>query len=227
MRRLVAVVLVLFVFITLFGCQPKPASEDNNSVSADESITITVVSAWSDNQEDDVASLKMFHKIVSEESNGKINIRLAGGPESISPFELGSAVSSGAIDAAMIEPSYYVEDFPECGLWSYSDLTAEEERESSVWDYFNKKHQEKMNVTPIFRNSRAKSAIYSLKPIRTTGDFKGLRMRSSPGHLPFLQLLEATTVPMPAGDIYTSIERGVIEAYPFASAGIDQMMLLK
>ncbi len=54
-------------------------------------------------------------------------------------------------------------------------------------------------------------SLYTKKPITSIDDLKGKRFRTSPVYVPFIKALGAEAVIMPAGEIYTAIERGVID----------------
>jgi TRAP-type C4-dicarboxylate transport system substrate-binding protein len=66
------------------------------------------------------------------------------------------------------------------------------------------------------------SNLYSNKPINQLGDIKGLKMRvpPSPAYVKLLQALGANPTPIPLGELYTSLQTGLVEG----TNGIDDMM---
>jgi len=73
-------------------------------------------------------------------------------------------------------------------------------------------HQEFQDVKVLHLNGCVQSYFWTTKPVRTLEDVKGLRMRS-PGGLQtyMIQALGAEPVFMPLGDVYLSMETGVID----------------
>lgn len=73
-------------------------------------------------------------------------------------------------------------------------------------------HQEFQDVKMLNLNGCIQAYFWTTKPVRTLEDVKGLRMRS-PGGLQtyMIQALGAEPVFMPLGDVYLSMETGVID----------------
>ncbi len=68
--------------------------------------------------------------------------------------------------------------------------------------------------------------IFLSKPIRKIDDFKGMKIRVSPTHIPFLKSLGAEPVVTPPAEIYTAMERAVVVGYVQPLASIRTMGLL-
>jgi TRAP-type C4-dicarboxylate transport system substrate-binding protein len=61
--------------------------------------------------------------------------------------------------------------------------------------------------------------LYLNKPI-TSPDLTGLKIRITPVYRDFFQALGATVVQTPPGEVYTSLERGVVDGYGWPITGI-------
>ncbi len=70
-------------------------------------------------------------------------------------------------------------------------------------------------------------SLYTKKPITSIDDLKGKRFRTSPVYVPFIKALGAEAVIMPAGEIYTAIERGVIDGVAWPKGGVTDLGLQK
>jgi TRAP-type C4-dicarboxylate transport system substrate-binding protein len=107
--------------------------------------------------------------------------------------------------------------------FSASYLKPWEEREKGVFDFMQKIHAEKANA---FFLSRMGSGIpfqfYVNKKVQGLDDLKGMKLRCSPTLIPFLKKLGANPVMMPPGDIYTGLERGVVNGYVWPAAQIRE-----
>lgn len=74
-------------------------------------------------------------------------------------------------------------------------------------------NDEKFNVVsfPCFART-AEAFLHSRKPVRTLADLKGLKFRTAGAWLAISKGLGAAPVTMPGGEVYTSLERGAIDA---------------
>jgi TRAP-type C4-dicarboxylate transport system substrate-binding protein len=78
-----------------------------------------------------------------------------------------------------------------------------------------------MNVYVLGRGSAGVGySIYTTQPVAKVDDFRGLRIRVSPVYVPFVRALGATPVIMPGGEIYTALERGVVQGFTWPEIGI-------
>lgn len=65
--------------------------------------------------------------------------------------------------------------------------------------------------------------FYSKSRIRKSDDFKGLKIRSTPTYKDFILALGAVPIQMPHGEIYTALERGVVQAVASPAYGVMEM----
>ncbi len=79
-----------------------------------------------------------------------------------------------------------------------------------MWRQFR---DEKFGVVsmPMFIRT-AEAFLHSRKPVRTLEDLKGLKLRTAGAWLEISKNLGASPVTMPGAEVYTSLERGVIDA---------------
>lgn len=214
-RLFLAVIVGGFVFL-LTACGSGGAGSGDNS------FFLRGATAWA---EDDVQSRGFFllKEKIETESDGRITLEYAGGPEAIPPFELGDAVRNGVVDVAEISAAYYVPQLPAASALDYSDLSAEEERENGAMEYMNELHNETLNAQILGRAGGATGyGIYTKEPVESMEDFQGLRIRVSPIYTPFVEALGAEPVTLQGGEIYQSLERGVIDGYTWPEFGITE-----
>ena len=63
--------------------------------------------------------------------------------------------------------------------------------------------------------------MHSRKPVRTSGDLKGLKLRTSGAWAEIATALGASTVILPGAEVYPALERGVVDAIEWATPGIN------
>ncbi len=102
--------------------------------------------------------------------------------------------------------------------------------EAGGLEMWRKFRDEKFGVVsmPCFIRT-AEAFLHSRKAVRTLADLKGLKIRTAGAWLEISKSLGAAPVTMPGGEVYTSLERGVIDAtewgtlYENISAGFNKI----
>jgi TRAP-type C4-dicarboxylate transport system substrate-binding protein len=165
---------------------------------------------------------KHFIDHLNAEGKGQVQVRVVGGPEAVPPFELGNAIKSGVLDMAAVPTSYYKGMMVEADAALLTDKSFVEQRKSGAWALLNKLHNEKVNAWYLAAyGDGVKFHIYLNKPAATVADLKGLKLRTAPNYQAFFTSFGATTVVMPPGEVYTALERGVIDGYGWPLWGIQ------
>lgn len=210
-----ALVICLSLTITSFTATRADAKD----------ITISCLSAWPKNTfmvENFTRFIDRVNAKAAKQYPG-FKIHYKGGPEVISFKEQIEAVRSGLIDMVFTAASYYTSVIPAVDGLSASALHPWEEREKGVYDFLQNVHKEKANTYYLSRlGSGIPFQIYVNKPIKTLDDLKGMKLRCSPTLIPFLKKIGVNPVMMKPGDIYTALERGVVEGYVWPAAQIAE-----
>lgn len=217
--KLLSLFLLLFV---ISGCSSKDAGGDEkkgDAGSGKETITIKAANAYTPN-EILGQGYSVFEEILNKKSDGRIKLEYVGGPETIPPFELGEALRTGVVDMMINAAAYYADQVPEGLALSYSELTTKEENEGEAIKVLNKIHNEKLNAQLISRMSEMGFHLHTKKPVEKVEDLKGMRIRGTPTYRPVIEAVGGEMVSMPGGEIYTALERGVIDGYGWVSSGI-------
>jgi len=161
-----------------------------------------------------------FVKKVNEEGKGLIQIRMIGGPESMPPFEVGNALRAGVVDLANTTGVFHANLVPEALALSFSSTPMSEVRANGGYELMDKIHREKGNMVWLGRvNDGLKYHIYTNKKPEDNS-FKGMKLRSVPVYRSFFQSLGALPLQVPPGEVYTALERGVVDGYGWPSVGI-------
>lgn len=84
-----------------------------------------------------------FRKKIEEQSNGRIKVQYAGGPESIPAFNQGDAVRTGVVDFSVLSTAYYQNQVPEAVVTNYSELSVEDEWKNGSMAFLNEIHNKK------------------------------------------------------------------------------------
>ena len=161
-----------------------------------------------------------FIEQVNAEGKGIIQINYIGGPKAMPPFEVGNALKAGVVDVANTTGAFTTNVMPESDAWKLTERPMSELRKNGGYDYMAKLYAEKMNAIFLARLvDNNQFHLYLNKPI-STPDLTGLKIRITPVYSDFFQALGATVVQTPPGEVYTSLERGVVDGYGWPITGI-------
>lgn len=161
-----------------------------------------------------------FVQKVNAEGKGLVRINLIGGPSAIPPFEVGNALSNGVVDVANVTSAFYANLLPEGEALKLSERTIQEQRQNGAWELINKLHNEKMNAWYLARTGDGVPFhLYVNKPLNKA-DLSGLTLRVTPVYRAFFQALGANNVRTPPAEVYTSLERGVVDGYGWPIQGV-------
>jgi TRAP-type C4-dicarboxylate transport system substrate-binding protein len=154
-----------------------------------------------------------FIDMVAKDSKGRIKIIWIGGPEVIKPFDKAEAVKRGTIDIDLFNSFGYYRSLMPVGLAKgLSTCSPSEERANGLYEMWDKNFQKYGNVKYLGQmNTSVQFYLYSVKKIKTLEDMKGMTIRTMPLYVPFLKELEISPVNMPPTEVYTALQRGVVD----------------
>jgi TRAP-type C4-dicarboxylate transport system substrate-binding protein len=157
---------------------------------------------------------------VNAEGKGQVQITYIGGPKAMPPFEVGNALKGGVVDIANVTGAFYTNVMPEADAWKLTEKPMAELRRNGGFDYMAKLYDQKMNALLLARHiDNNPFHLYLTKPI-TSADLTGLKLRITPVYRDFFQAQGATVVQTAPGEVYTALERGVVDGYGWPITGI-------
>ena len=187
--------------------------------------TLKVLTAWPKNATDN-KSLDFFiesvEQQVAKKYPGELKINLIGGPEAVKITDQVHAAQTGMVDIVHTTNAYYVSLLPEADAMKLSQLTPWEERASGAWAYYNDLHEKKLGLYFLGRiGTDLPFSLYLNKPIKTA-DLKGFNIRVSPMYLQLVKGLGGNPVVIPPTEVYSALERNVVDGYGWPTIGIRE-----
>lgn len=182
-------------------------------------VTLKAATAFAVGSSSVSEPFERFVKRVNEQGKGVIQIDLVGGPDAIPPFQQGNAVQSGVLDMAAVPGVFYTTVVPEAGALKMTLGTSQQMREDGTLDLINEVWAEKGLYLLGRTWETIPFNIYLKKPLRD-GSLKGMRLRSTPNYRSFFAALGAVNVDMAPGEVYTALERGVVDGFGWQSTGL-------
>lgn len=172
-----------------------------------------------------------FCKRVKVLTNGRLDITPYPAGAIVPTFEALDALQNNVIQCMHMWPGYFSGKEP--GLAAISDMVAaySDPWQKDAWMYY-KGGWEMLNEMYKPYNAYAVGWMFwgiesmvSTKPIGKMEDFKGLKMRVPQGMTAMLfQKLGASVVVLPGGEVYSALDKGVINTSDWASPSMNQRM---
>jgi TRAP-type mannitol/chloroaromatic compound transport system substrate-binding protein len=187
-------------------------------VHAKPKIKWKMVTAWPKNFPGLGAGANLLAKMINEMSGGRMKVKVYGANELVPAFEVFDAVSKGTAQMGH-SGAYYWKGKSEATQFFSAvpfGLTAQE---MNAWLYYGggmklwRELYEPFNLIPAAAgNSGVQMAGWFNREIKSVGDLKGLKMRIPGLGGEVLRRAGGTTVNIPGGELFTSLQSGTIDA---------------
>ena len=163
-------------------------------------------------------SADLFAKWMKEVTGGRVNIKVYGGGELVPPLESFDAVSSGTADIGSAAAYYWAGKSPATQFFAAVPFGMNA-KQMTAWMVADEGYDlwrevyAKFNLVPFLAgNSGMQMGGWFNKEINTPADLKGLKMRSPGMAGKVIERAGGAAVLVAGGEIYMSLERGVIDA---------------
>ncbi|SDI27355.1 TRAP transporter substrate-binding protein DctP [Lutimaribacter saemankumensis] len=171
-------------------------------------------------------SFLSFVDKVNEAGKGVVQIEVRGGPEAIGMFQQPDAVRDGIVDMVYTPGSFYGGALPEKDALVASNLTAVETRENGGIEMIDQIHQQKMGVKYLgwFDSGVCYNLWTRDEPqFDANGNLsvEGLKLRGNAVYNAFFtNYLGAQVIDLPTTEVYSALERGVVDATGWTQIGL-------
>jgi TRAP-type mannitol/chloroaromatic compound transport system substrate-binding protein len=173
--------------------------------------------------------VEQFGDKVKAMSGGRLLIEVLPAGSVVAPPESLDALSAGVIDAQQGGTAYFVGK--DAAFSVLGDLQGAWDHPLQAWGWL-----EQGGGLPLARELYAKynahfvtgvwygvESLVSKKPLRTLADFKGLKIRAPVGMgQDIFKSLGAAPVNLPGSEVYTALERGVVDASDWGTLSMNQ-----
>jgi TRAP-type C4-dicarboxylate transport system substrate-binding protein len=189
-----------------------------NSAAAQE-VTLRAVTSFAEGTQFS-KNFERFVEKVNKDGKGVVQINYIGGPRAMPPFEVGNAVRTRVVDMANVTGAFYTNLLPESDALKLLSKPMSEQRKNGSWELVNQLHNHKLNSYYLARQfHNVPFHIYlNKKPEKL--DFTGLKIRVTPVYKDIVEALGGTAITTAPGDVYTALERGVVDGYGWPVTGI-------
>ncbi|MFC5447404.1 TRAP transporter substrate-binding protein [Paenibacillus aestuarii] len=220
-----SVVALLLTGSILTGCSSQPAAGGNSQGSTgaakpeDKKPTLTMRLA--DTHPPDYPTVlgdKKFAELVNQKSNGRIKIDVFPSSQLGEEKAVVEQVQLGAIEFTRVSTGVVADFSKAMGVFSLPYIFDNEEHE---WKFLNSAEGNKLldslsasRFAGLAYYDSGARHFYSRKPITQISDLKGQKIRviQNKINIDLISALGASATPMPYGDVFSSLQTGVIDA---------------
>ncbi len=192
------------------------------------------VTSWSRNMAGPGVSARRLADTITTMSNGELKIDVFAAGELVPALQVFDAVSAGTVELGHTAAVFWGGKMPAAPLFTTAPFGLSPDAHmgwlaaggQALWDELYAPHGVRAFVAG---NTGPSSAGWFRKPITSSADFKGLRIRATGIGGAVYTALGATALVIPPGDTYAAFERGVIDAVELLApandlpAGLDRI----
>jgi len=203
------------------GAETESTGVTGEALQAQQTYEWKLVTTWPKNFPGLGEAPERFADLVEEMSSGRMMIRVYGAGEIVPALEVFDAVSAGTAEIGHSAAYYWKGKAPEAQFFGAVPFGLNAE-EMESWISFGGGQElweevyEPFNILPMLGgNTGVQMGGWFNKEINSLQDFQGLTMRIPGLGGEVIERIGGVPVNLAAGDIYTSLQTGVIDATEF------------
>ena len=193
-------------------------------LASSQAAKLKLLTSWNRDNWPTYALLEQYVKNVHAIGAGKVEISLFG-KEVVPPFEQLQPVSAGVFDMLFSHGVYHAGSKGIALVADAIDADVEKRRSSGVWDFIDAYYQKHNNLKLVALSASSSQGyhIFLKEPLSANNDFKGRKIRGTQSYHGVIRLLGGSPVVLPGGQIYSALEKGVVDGAAWPAAGMLSM----
>jgi len=199
-------------------------------VKSQQTIKWKAQSMWSSAE----LTYKVFEEFcarVTKLTNGRLEIQPFAGGSVVGVFETLDAVQAGVLQAQSTAPVYFTGKDPGFAVIGDLAFAYQHPWQADAWFHYKggldllRDAYARYNAYCVGVSWWGLESIVSKKPIHSMADFKGIKIRSAQGlNAEILSKMGASVVVIPGGEVYSALDKGVVDAADWATMSMNQRM---
>jgi TRAP-type C4-dicarboxylate transport system substrate-binding protein len=180
-----------------------------------------VLSSWDQTYPVRPKFLEVFLKNVETASKGDMKFSISG-PETVPPFEQLQPVSSGVFQLLLTHGAYHTGQTPYLLAVEALGGDLKTWREAGVREKIDDHYQKRGLKLVALGQTPERSALQIIlrQPIGPSGDLQGRKIRGTQTFAGVFSFLGASPVVLPPSEIYTALEKGVVDGAGWPVLGV-------
>ena len=183
--------------------------------------TYKLLSSWDSGFKPAYIIAEMFQKNVADISGGKTKVDFFG-PEAVPPFQQLQPVAAGVFDMLYTHGAYHAGAKGLALAGDAVDSDVKKRREAGVWQYIDAFYQKNHGLHLISMPVQGTKGYqcYLRQPLSPAGDWAGRKIRGVVSYHGVIKALGGVPVVMPVPEVYSALEKGVVDGACLTAAGI-------
>lgn len=206
------------------------AQQQSSGIISDRKYRWKMVTTWPPNFPVVGEGAVMFAKMVEEMSAGRLEIQVYGAGELVPALECFDTVRTGAAEMASGASYYWSGKLPAAQFFSTVPFGMNAQQMNAWiingegWNLWKELYAPYDLIPMPFGNTGVQMGGWFNRKINTIADFKGLKMRMPGLGGRVLERAGGTPVLLAGGEIYTGLERGILDATEWIGPYHDYLM---
>lgn len=194
------------------------------SVAPTEAAELKLLSSFNVTQKPTYAVLERYLENVGKIGGDAVKITISG-PEVVPIFEQLQPVSSGVFDMLYTHPVFHAGEGGLALTVDAIDVDPILRRDSGVWDFVDSFYQDKhgLKMVAMMSVSMYGYHLFTKDPLSEAGDLAGRKVRGTPTYHGVIRALGAEPVVLPGSEIYSALQKGIVDGAGWPSAGMVSM----
>ena len=173
---------------------------------------------------------ELIARRVGQITGGKFQISVHAAGEIVPPLQVLDAVEKGTIECNQTAPYYYIGKDPAWAIGTCVPFGFNSRQYNAWWMHgggeklFNDFTREVGVVNLLAGNTGSQMGGWFKREIKDVADLKGLKFRTGGMGGQVLAKLGVVTQQLPAGEIYSALEKGTIDAAEFTVPADDEKL---
>jgi TRAP-type C4-dicarboxylate transport system substrate-binding protein len=190
------------------------------AASGAQAADLRLLSSWDKTNPAVAALAEPFAKGVETATKGSIKFIISG-PETVPPFEQLQPVSTGVFQMLFTHAVYH---YGTTGIAMGLDALRgdlEARRKSGMLEAIDKSYQ-KLGLKLVAAAISATRGYHIVlrAPVSPAGDLQGRKVRGTPSYHTVINMLGASPVVLPGGEVYSALEKGVVDGAAWPASGV-------
>jgi TRAP-type C4-dicarboxylate transport system substrate-binding protein len=161
-----------------------------------------------------------FIKGIETASKGSITI-VRNGPETVPPFEQLQPTAAGAFHFLFTHGAYHFGTTPYLAAVEAMGGDRDKRRAAGVSDMIDKHYQRYgLKLIAYTMTPNGGYQIFTRAPISANGDLQGRKIRGNATYQSVLTMLGASVVNLPPGELYSALDKGVVDGAAWPIHGL-------
>jgi TRAP-type transport system periplasmic protein len=182
---------------------------------------LTLLYAFPDNQTPVRVIAEGFVRNLGAIAGNKVRIERLG-PDAFPPLEQFEPLQQGLVDMLYTHPAYHAGLTPIGITVDAIKADPDKFRSSGLLDLYDE-HYKRFGVKVLMIAPLGETGFRFVSRRAVDGkdkSFSGMKVRATVSYIPVIQNMGGSPVNMPGGEVYSSLEKGVVDAAPWARTGI-------